>query len=66
MNHIAKLTQDRNEARSVISETECELIALLCYLETDKFSGPDNDYIHIRTDLLPKLQRISNTLRGLD
>lgn len=65
MNHIARLTQDRNEAAAKLKAVQEELIALEAYLTSSKFQGPDNDYVHVRTDLLPKLSTIRMmTLEG--
>jgi hypothetical protein len=62
MNHIAKLTQDRNDLKEIVANAETEIATLMQYLLSDKFSKPDADYIHIRTDLLPKLQQLRSTL----
>lgn len=64
MNHIHRLTAERDEARAVISSTAEELHELVAYLTSPKFSWPDGDYVHIRTDLMPKLIALRNTLTG--
>jgi hypothetical protein len=58
MNHIARLTSDRDAARAVLNDAREELADLLAYLSSDKFGAPDGDYIHIRTDLMPRLLRL--------
>lgn len=59
MNHIARLTSDRDAARAVLNDAREELADLLAYLGSSKFAAaPDADYIHIRTDLMPRLLRL--------
>ena len=60
-NHIQTLTQQRDDARATISGTRDALNELLGYLGSDKFSG-GGDYVHIRTDLMPKLLTLRLTL----
>jgi hypothetical protein len=62
MNHIRRLTADRDDARATIEETRDELNDLLAYLDLAKFAPPDGDYIHVRTDLMPKLLKLRQTL----
>lgn len=59
MNHIARLTSDRDAARAALVSAQDELNDLLAYLSSSKFtSAPDADHIHIRTDLMPRLLRL--------
>lgn len=64
MNYISYL-QDKIEAQGhSIEETVAALSDLMAYLESSKFSAPDADYVHIKTDLFPKLREIRlNLLR---
>ncbi len=64
MNYISYL-QDKTEAQGrSISETITALSDLMAYLESSKFSAPDSDYVHIKTDIFPKLREIRlNLLR---
>lgn len=64
MNYIQFL-QDKTEAQGrAIAETVTQLSDLMAYLESSKFQGPDNDFVHIKTDLFPKLREIRlNLLR---
>ena len=55
MNHIHRLTADRDEAHAQIDAARQELNDLLAYLRSDKFAGTDGDFVHISTDLWPKL-----------
>ena len=64
-NHIARLTRERDEARATITATRDELREIIRYLQTPKFHGAGNDYVHISTDIMPKLLRLSMaTLEG--
>jgi hypothetical protein len=56
MNHIHRLTQERDEARAALRETERRLSALMAYLCSDKFAN--DDYVHVRTDMLPRISEI--------
>ena len=58
MNHIARLTQERDEALATIRKVREELIALSHYLQSSKFTAPDCDYVHVRTDILPKINAV--------
>jgi hypothetical protein len=62
MNHIARLTTDRNEALEQLSAARELILELEAYLLSAKFAGPDNDYVHVRTDLLPKLAHVRGAL----
>jgi hypothetical protein len=64
MNHIARLT---NELAGTIDQLTAarELVLVLeleAYLLSDKFHGPDNDFVHVRTDMLPKLAQVRSAL----
>jgi len=62
MNHIRRLLQERDEALATIRAARKQLTDLQHYLTSDKFQGPDNDYVHVRTDILPKIMGIFFTL----
>jgi hypothetical protein len=64
MNHIERLTRERDETREVLSDALDMVHDLMLYLHSRKFAGVDNDYIHISTDLLPKVCDIRRKLRG--
>lgn len=56
MNYIQFL-QDKTELQSrTMAETVVLLSDLMAYLESPKFHG--NDYVHVSTDLFPKLREI--------
>ena len=66
MNYINRLQSDLTSARAQQAAVASELNDLLSYLSSDKFGGPDCDYIHIRTDLMPKLMALRSTLTDPD
>ncbi len=58
MSHIKRLLIERDEAQEQLRRAREELIELETYLTSPKFAWPDNDYVHVKTDILPKLSRI--------
>jgi hypothetical protein len=64
MKWVDKIKEERDEALHALLDVRKELEDLECYLLSTKFQGPDADYVHLRTDLLPKLREIrSHALR---
>jgi hypothetical protein len=57
MNHIARITNERDEARETIRNARELLTDIELYLTSSKFAAPDADYVHVRTDILPKIAR---------
>lgn len=57
MNHIARLQSARDEAWQAMRDARDMLSELERYLTSSKFAGADNDYVHVRTDILPKIAR---------
>ena len=57
MNHIARLISERDEALATIRNARELLTDIELYLTSSKFAGPDADYVHVRTDILPKIAR---------
>jgi hypothetical protein len=58
MNHIARLTNERDEALEALRNARDMLTDLELYLTSSKFAAPDADYVHVRTDILPKIARV--------
>ncbi len=54
-NHIHRIIRERDDAHKQLADVREALADLRAYLASSKFQGPDADYIHIRTDLVPKL-----------
>lgn len=62
MNYISFL-QDKNEAQGrAMAEAVTLLSDLMTYLESSKFQGSDNDYVHVKTDIFPKIREIRMSL----
>ena len=57
MNHITRLISERDEALATIRNAREMLTELELYLTSSKFAAPDCDYVHVRTDILPKIAR---------
>ena len=62
MNHIARLTTERADAIEQLGAARALVLELEAYLLSSKFAGPDNDYVHVRTDMLPKLAQVRSAL----
>lgn len=58
-NHIHRLMRERDDAVAQLREVRDQLTALQHYLTSAKFAGPDADYVHVRTDILPKIRDIT-------
>ena len=54
-NYIARLQRERDEAIQQIREIRAALTEMEIYLTSPKFSGPDSDFVYVRTDILPKI-----------
>jgi hypothetical protein len=51
--------QDENQAlRDQLAEAEAAIREMQNYLLSSKFQGDGNDYVHVRTDMLPKLSSL--------
>lgn len=62
MNYIKQL-QSQNEALTkTLSQVNEEMISILKYLRSEKFQGFENDYVHVGTDMVPKLEVIKNII----
>jgi hypothetical protein len=55
MNHIHRLTQERDALQAQLADVRGQLAELTRYLYSAKFSAPDADYVHVRTDIGPKI-----------
>jgi hypothetical protein len=62
MNHIHRITRERDEAIATMRKAREQLTDLQRYLTSSKFSAPDADYVHVRTDILPKISEVCFTL----
>lgn len=60
MNHILRLTNERDQAREQIAIAHDMLTDILTYLASSKFH--ETDYVHVRTDIGPKLMQVRSEL----
>jgi len=54
-NHIARLIRERDEYAVQMREARDALVDIMHYLQSPKFHGVDKDYVHVSTDIMPKL-----------
>lgn len=62
MNYIHQLQNENARLKNELSAARDRLIELECYLLSTKFQGVDNDYVHISTDILPKISGIRSNI----
>lgn len=58
MNYIQFLQDDREALQATLRQVREELLDITRYLSSSKFSAPDADYVYVRTDILPKIERV--------
>lgn len=58
MNYIKMLEADKAAMAEKLGKLNAELTELMTYLSSTKFQGMDNDYVHVSTDILPKIREI--------
>ncbi len=57
-NHIARLIRERDDYAAQMREAREAreaLVDIMHYLQSTKFHGVENDYVHVSTDMMPKL-----------
>lgn len=54
-NYIKRLEREKQDALEALEATNRALREIESYLLGAKFSAPDSDYVHVRTDILPKI-----------
>ena len=58
-NHIHRITRERDEAFQQLTQVRNMLCDIELYLTSAKFTNsPDDDYVHVRTDILPKIATV--------
>jgi hypothetical protein len=58
-NHIHRIMREREEAIQQLRQVCKMLCDIEVYLTSAKFtSSPDDDYVHVRTDILPKIAAV--------
>lgn len=58
MNYINRLAKERQQVQAQLEAIRREIVSLQTYYLSDKFTGPDRDYAHVRTDVLPRLANL--------
>lgn len=62
MNYIHQLQNENARLKNELSAALDRLIELECYLLSTKFQGVDNDYVHVSTDILPKITNVRSEI----
>lgn len=58
-NYIHRIIRERDEAFRQLRQVREMLCEIEHYLTSAKFtSSPDHDYVHVRTDILPKIAAV--------
>ncbi len=58
-NYIHRITRERDEAAQKLRQIRDMLCDIELYLTSAKFTtSPADDYVHVRTDILPKIAAI--------
>ena len=55
-NYIKRLQREKQDALDALQDVSDALREIESYLLSAKFSGVDSDYVHVRTDMLPKIE----------
>lgn len=64
MNHIKKLQSDNTQLKNSIEEAIKELAEYQKYYNSSKFSGIENDFAHVSTDVYVKFTTIKMYLQS--
>jgi hypothetical protein len=54
--YAARMTAERDTYADQLDSVRNLLIEIEVYLASPKFHGADNDFIHVTTDILPKIR----------
>ncbi len=58
MNYIKELQKRDLEQAEVLASVRDGITEIMAYLSSPKFQGTDNDYVHVTTDIMPKLSKL--------
>jgi septation ring formation regulator EzrA len=64
MNYIKQLKNENEKLKNSIYETINELIEYQRYFNSSKFSGIENDFAHVSTDVYLKITNLKNNLQN--
>ena len=65
MNYIHRLEFENEQLTRKLEEVRKALVSAQIYYSAPKFQGHDNDYAHVSTDVLPRLQEIKGIVTSL-
>ena len=58
MNYIKQLQETEKQMTRDVWDLECDILDIVLYLRSEKFNSTENDYVHVSTDILPKLNSL--------
>lgn len=58
MNYIKQLQEKEKQMTQDVWELENDILDIVLYLRSQKFDSIQNDYVHVSTDILPKLNSL--------
>ena len=61
--YITTLQERVQDKAAALFDSEQELMGIITYLQSSKFHGVDKDYVHVSTDIMPKLTALLSTIR---
>lgn len=64
MNYIKQLKNENERLKNSIDEAVNELIEYQKYFNSSKFSGIENDFAHVSTDIYIKITNLKNNLQS--
>jgi hypothetical protein len=64
MNYIKKLEEENKQLKNSIDEAINELTEYQKYFNSSKFSGIQNDFAHVSTDVYLKISNLKNNLQS--
>lgn len=62
MNYIQKLQAENQQLKAQIEEVRQLAVDALIYYRGKKFAGIENDFAHVSTDVVHKIEEIKNHL----
>jgi hypothetical protein len=64
MNYIKQLKNENEKLKNSIDEAISELIEYQKYFNSSKFSGIENDFAHVSTDVYLKITNLKTNLQS--
>ena len=63
MNYIKKLEQEKKQLLMQLFDCQDMALDIALYLSSEKFQGTKNDFVHVSTDIRPKVIELLNKIR---